>query len=481
MSQLVSSAKWLALAQLAKIGLQLVSMTVLARLLEPKYYGIMALANMVIALASLFRDLGTSAAIIQSEQLTERLKTSVFWMSTCAGMALCLLLCLAAPALSMYYREPELLWVVVLVSLTFPLSGATSIHQALLERASSFRSLTFIEVVAQTIGLVLAISAALAGWGVYSLVVQPLAISAVSAALLVRQSRWRPNGPAQWIELKALLHFSGNLTGFNLINFFSRNADVAIIGRMLGSGPLGLYSMAYRLMLFPLQSVTYVSNRALFPELSRHQRDPVRLQALYLDTVRYVAMITFPIMGGLWVARTEFVTFVFGERWLGLDDVIAWLAPVGMIQSVVSTTGTVFMAKARTDVLLRLGILSAVLQVGAFIVGAMHGVVAVAACYLLANAVNFVPAMYVTLRQVDSGFASLLARLAPPAVGCAAMVAGVMALRHALLPFAWPAAGLLIAMATTGAAIYFGCLFLFFRDSWSALVKPLLARRRTSA
>jgi len=471
MSSLKSSARWLAAAQVGKIVLQLLSMAILARLLSPSHYGVMALAYMVINFASLFRDLGTSAAIIQSRQLSDELKTSVFWLSSMLGLLLFALLALLAHPLALYYAAPDLDWVLALGALSFPIAGSTAIHQALLERSANFRVLTFVEVGAQAAGLGTAIAAALAGWGVYSLVVQILVITVTSATALVCLSPWRPKGPPRLQTLKSLMGFSGNLTGFSLINFVSRNADTAIIGRMLGAMPLGVYSLAYKLMLFPLQSITYVANRALFPELSKHQDDKIAFRALYFDAVHYVSLLAFPVMAGMWVARQEMVSVVFGSKWADLPAVLAWLAPAGIVQAVVSTTGTVFMAQGRTDVLFRLGLGAAVALVTAFVVGANTGIVAVAMCYFAANIFNFVPQMYFTLRQMDSRITQLLPRLLPASASCLIMISVCAGLN--VMMASLPDLVRLAAMALAGAASYACSLSILFKPSWSVLTRSL--------
>ncbi|WP_421016166.1 oligosaccharide flippase family protein, partial [Klebsiella michiganensis] len=177
-----------------------------------------------------------------------------------------------------------------------------------------------------------------------------------------------------WVEIKGLLGFSGNLTLFNFINYFSRNMDSMIIGRYMSSSILGAYSLAYRLMLFPIQNLTFVVNRALFPVISRYQDDNKKLKESYLNTLFYILMIVIPLMTGLAILNEAFVNLVFGHNWSLTASILVWLAPTGIIQAMLSTTGTVFMAKARTDVLMRLGIIGAVLQISAFILGSQYNI-----------------------------------------------------------------------------------------------------------
>ena len=261
MSGLLRSAQWAAISQVSKVGGQLVSLVVLSRLLPPSDYGVMAMAGVVTALAGMLRDMGTGAAIIQRKELTQELTCTVFWMNMALGTTLGLLLWVGADLLGAFFREPKLPGVLLALAALFPLTSFTAVHQAIIERRSGFRTLAVLDVTNQLFGLVVAIMAALAGAGVYSLVA-PMASSAlISSIWLWRKSGWRPNWQWSSREFKALWGFTGNLTAFNFVNYFARNADSMIIGRMLGTAALGHYSMAYKLMLFPVQNLGWVVSR----------------------------------------------------------------------------------------------------------------------------------------------------------------------------------------------------------------------------
>lgn len=476
MKQLASNARWLALAQLGKVGIQLISITVLARLLEPRYYGLTAIAAAVTAFASLFRDLGTTAALIQARELTEETKSTAFWISVSMGSALCLIMLTAAYPAARYFAEPELTWVFVLVAFTFPLSALSAVPSTLLERAGRFRELTVVEVGIQALGLGLAIALALAGAGVYSLVAPSVVATALTTLCIYRLNPWRPTRKTTRTAWQSMARFSANLTGFNIINYFARNADTLIIGKLLGAGPLGIYATSMKLMLFPLQSITYVSNRALFPVLSQAQNEPETFSTLYLNTVRFVSLLTFPLMLGLWVSREPFVQAMYGARWLGMVDVLSWLTPVGVIQSINSTTGTVFMARGRTDTLLYLGVFSAVLQVGAFWIGAQRGMTEVAKLYLVANVFCALPSFYLVMRLAHISPATGLRALAP-ATAAAALMCAACALTSHLVGTRLPPAGHLLALVAVGVLVYAGTLKWGFPASWARVRGSL--RRHT--
>lgn len=457
---LVNSARWIGLAQVAKIGSQLIGLAVLARLLTPADYGLMAMVSVFVALAFLLRDMGTAAAIIQKADLDEETVNAVFWLNAMTGFGLLIITALISPLVAMAFRAPQLTKLLILAAIAFPISALTIVNQALLERRSQFRTVARIEIVSTAVALLLAIIAAYHGLGAYSLVLQAVAASVFASAQYGLAAKWLPRRRVQWRRLRQLLGFTGNLVGFNFINYFSRNADSMIIGRFLGSSALGSYSVAYKLMLFPLQNLTFVLTRAMYPVLCRHQNEPDQMRDLYLRALRALSMVTAPLMAGALVLREPLIRIVFGPQWQQSAEVLAWLAPTGFLQSIISTTGGVLMARGRTDVLFRLGLLSAALQICSFFIGLPYGVVGVACCYFIANALNAVPALYFTARQIDSPLGSVLAAVAPSAVSASIVAAAIM-LAAATSPTGLPFSLAGISLVCLAGALLYAALLRF--------------------
>ncbi|EJW5315564.1 oligosaccharide flippase family protein, partial [Klebsiella pneumoniae] len=264
---ILSNTKWVAVSQLFKIGVQLLNIVVLARLIPPSEYGLMAMALVVTNFATLVRDLGTSAAIIQRKDLSNQTINAIFWLNVSMGVGIGVIIVILSPLISFLFHQEKLITVLCLLAISFPLASSSSSHLALLERDSKFRSIAFIEITSSATAVILAITLAYMNWGVYSLVIQAITLACMSTFQLWYKSKWRPNVRKifDFDEIKGLLGFSGNLTLFNFINYFSRNADSMIIGHYMSSAILGAYSLAYRVMLFPIQNLTFVITRALFP------------------------------------------------------------------------------------------------------------------------------------------------------------------------------------------------------------------------
>ena len=380
-----SNLFWAGGSQAIRVAVQLAFIVSMARYLQPEDFGVMAVASAVVAFAVMIRDLGTSAAIIQQTDLQESTISGAFWLNLAMGLLCALLLVGLSPLAARLFNAKTLIPILCLLACTFLVSSSTVVHQAILERTSQFRRLALIEMGSNVTGLTLGLFAASRGAGVYSFVVQALSQSLLSSSLLWKMVVGMPSVRPDSESIRRIFHFSSNLTLFNILNYVSRNADSMIVGSRLGTHPLGIYSIAYQIMLFPAQNLTGVTNRALYPILCRRQESLQENADLILRTVRNIALVTAPMMAILWVLRKPFIQFVFGNRWAEAENLITWLAPVGFMQSLYGVTGIVFMAKGKTDRLLFLGCLSAILNLGAFWVGSIFGITGVAICYFAIN------------------------------------------------------------------------------------------------
>jgi len=454
----VSNARWIAASQAAKVALQLVSVAVLARLLTPHDYGLIAMVFVVGNLASLLRDMGTAAAIVQDPHLTEDTKNAVFWINIGVGVFLCIALLALSGVIANLYRNDAVMPLLWALAPSFAITSIGAVPRALLERQSAFAVVARIEIGTAVLGLLVAIAAAWLGAGAISFIYGSLAMALVSSVAYLKCSHWRPGRIGSTRHLKRLLAFSGHLSAFDFINYFARNADSFVIGRYLGAASLGVYTNAYKVMLFPLQNMTWVANRALYPVMCR-QESTEQQRSLYLKSVATIAMLTAPLMAGVFVLRQPFVDVFLGPRWHEAASVLQWLAPIGFVQSIVSTTGTVSMVKGRTDILLRVGALVAVLQVSAFVIGVQWGIVGVAVCYLIANLCGAIPALLVALRQLNAGFSALIGEIWAPVAAALLMGVAVWETERLVDGLADPAR-LAIGIGV-GAIVYSALLFLF--------------------
>jgi PST family polysaccharide transporter len=236
---------------------------------------------------------------------------------------------------------------------------------------------------------------------VYSLALQTLIAAALTTVQLWIAGAASVFGIPKWKGFAEFLGFGGRLTLFSVVNYFSRNADNLLIGKYLGDVALGIYSMAYKIMLFPVQNLTFVAGRSLLPVLSRKQGNLREVWATYLKASSMIAMLAAPLFFLTITFRWEVVRVAFGDGWLAVPPLLLWLCLVGTIQVQMSLTGSVLIALGKTALHLRLGVLSAVTQVVAFVAGIHWGMEALVKLYLLSNIVNSVfvyPALFQSVK-----------------------------------------------------------------------------------
>jgi PST family polysaccharide transporter len=441
----------------------LASTAFLARLLLPGDYGLMGMAVAVTNFANMYRDLGTSSAVVQRKELSQELLSTVLWANVGIGFGLMCLVGAASTPAAYYFKEPRLIPILCVLAPTFLLAGCSTVHQALLQREMEFARLARVEILSAGFAVAVTLSAATLGWGVWSLLAQTLANSLCSATLLWQLSRWRPSAAFVLNELKSVWGYSLNLTGFSSLNYFIRNGDTLIIGHFLGTQNLGYYSMASKIMLYPLVTISGLVGRTLFPALSKAQHDNAALQRGYLKAVGFIALATFPILAGLMATAQPAVTTFLSAKWRPIVPLLLVLCPLGMVQSVLTTTGNVMMAKGRTDLMLRLGVYSSLATVAAFLIGIHWGLLGLCAAYLLVELLNAPFWFFFALRQIQAPLRALVRPIRGPLI-----CSGIMAITVAVT--AAPIASVLGVRAGLAASVVEGVL-IYLAANW-ALNRP---------
>ncbi len=270
------------------------STAILARVLAPADYGLMAMVVVVTGFAAIFRDLGTASALVQRKDLTHRLISSVFWMNVAMGMLIALLIAAISPLMALFFKEPRVAVLLCGLAPSFIVSSFSIVQQSLLQRDMVFSRISQFEVLAAGISYLTAIAAALNGWGVWSLVLQQYASCVCMVVLLWRAAEWRPSFAFAWADVRSLSRYSFNLAAYSIFNYWARRTDSALIGRYLGSASLGYYGMAYRLMQYPGQLINGLIGRVLFSTLSKLQDDDETFLRTYLKVVGAIALLTSP-------------------------------------------------------------------------------------------------------------------------------------------------------------------------------------------
>ena len=420
-------------AQGAIFFLRMGSTVVLARLLTPQDFGLIAMVTVITGFVMMFKDMGLSMATVQRDEVNHAQISTLFWINVGLSLAVMLVIATLAPAIALFYGEPRLTWITLALASTFIFGGFTIQHQALLRRQMCFGTLAIIEIVAMLNGVVAAILSAWYGAGYWALVIMQ-SVTAISIAMGVWIGcDWRPGWPKLGSGIRKMLAFGGNLTGCNVVNYFSRNLDNVLIGKFWGAGQLGLYSKAYGLLLLPMQQITGPITAVAIPSLSRLQNDPQQYRRYYLKAISLIAFVTMPGVMFMIIMSDEIIGLVLGQQWTGASRIFAVLGVAALIQPIMGTAGWLFVSTGRTDRMLRLGVVSAVCVLIAFAIGLPFGAVGVAMAYAICNIIFFVPFYWYSCATTPVNTVDMFRAVWRPALAGSAAAAAIVTFKL-LLP-----------------------------------------------
>jgi len=456
----INGIAWSVVSRVGRLALTFVIGVILARLLSPREFGLIAMVTVITSFASIFAELGFSAALVQKQDVTQVHLSSVFWLNLGAGLLLTLIFMAGAPLIAYFYKEPMLAPLTMLISTNFFISSLNIVQNTLLSKSLDFRTLSIVEITALLISGAVAIAMAATGYGVWSLAVQSVILSVVTAIMLWVQGKWRPNFLFRWTAVQDLLGFSLSLFGTKVLNYWVRNIDYLLIGRFLGTNPLGIYNKAYEVMLFPLTSVSRVLSRVMFPSFSIIQEDKSRVASLYLQMTRTIALVTFPMMLGLFVTVESFVLVIFGPQWAGMIPILRVLSLVGMTQSIGTLNGNLYLSQGRADLQFKVGLVLKTNAILGIVIGLQWGILGVAIGYAIASLINSYPSFYFAGRLVGLTYWQLLRNLSG-VFGCAVVMAALVWAAGLLLPDAWPLWAQFTLQVLFGMAVYLAMIHLF--------------------
>jgi O-antigen/teichoic acid export membrane protein len=363
--------------QLVRFGTNIV----LARLLTPEDFGIVAIALVVTTLLDQVKDLGTGSAIIQRESVDDKLLNSVFYLNLALGALLGLSMYLTAGPVASLLGTPEAAPVLQAFSIITVATSLAQIHHSLLRRNLRFFEIALVACVSAAATAVVSIVGALLGLNYWALVIGTAVGALVGTVLVWIYDRWRPSLMLSLASLKSIWGYSVHLFLANILFIFFTQVDKIIIGRFLGSSALGTYTLAQRTVTSPITAVSTVVNEVSFPAFSRRQNDHAALRSGIIRSSQVVALITFPAMIGLAVLASSAVPVVFGPQWYGLIPVIWLLAPTAAVQSMTVSSTQVLLAKGRSDWAFRWGVAYCIVLTVLELFGVRWGLVGVAAAY----------------------------------------------------------------------------------------------------
>ncbi|MFE4104663.1 lipopolysaccharide biosynthesis protein [Almyronema epifaneia] len=446
---------------------------VLARLLEPEDFGLVALANVFLAFVQVFLDQGFPKALIQHQNLEPEHIHTAFWTNLISGAVLTGLCILFSPLIADLFNEAQLTPILRYFSLLLLISSFTGVQEALLERQFKFKFVALRSLLGLFLGGLAGVSAALLGCGVWSLVIQQLTYESVGAIVLWRASDWRPQRQFSWPHFRELFSFGVNILAFNFLGFINTRSDDLLIGYFLGPTALGYYSIAYRILQIMVQLLIDTVNRVALPTFSRLLSDLAVFRSAFYKATQLTSVISFPCFLAVAVLAPELITLLFGKQWLPSAPVLQLLALAGIFRTISRFKGAIFMAMGKPVWRVWLGLLSSILNLIFFAIAVRWGVVAVGLAYLVRTGIMFPIEQSAVGRLIQAPMRDYLRQFVAPLVSATLMAVAILVAQQSI---SWKISPILqlIVLNSIGAATYLILLRLLAPKLFQKLLAALV-------
>jgi PST family polysaccharide transporter len=375
----------------ANIALRLSFMAVLARMLEPHDFGLVAMVTAVITFLELFSSAGLSSAAVQRSTITEERISSLFWINILVGILLALLCLAIAPLLTAFYQEPRLFWVTVSMGVAFICSSAGVQFNVLMQRQMRFIALTVIEVLSQLTSLGVGICLAFSGYGYWALVAAAVVLPATMTACMWVVTAWVPGRPHWDAETHSMLRFGGTVTLNGVAVYIAYNLDKVLVGRVWGAEALGYYATAAQLVFAPTGNLNKAIGGVAFSALSRLQHDLARFRSYFLKGYTLVTSITLPITVFVGIFAKDIVLVILGPNWTEVIPIIRLLTPSILVFGIIDPLAWLMWASGRQVRSFKISLVIAVLMISAYFIGLPYGFKGVAFAFSTATILWLIP------------------------------------------------------------------------------------------
>jgi len=360
-------------SQAASFVLRLGSLMVLARLLDPKDFGIVGMVTAFTGVLSLFRDFGLSAAAVQHISVTEEQSSTLFWINLLVGGLLGVVALAAAPEIAAFYKDSRLIAVTAALSLGFLFNSAGVQHCAILQRQMRFTTLATIDVISLTVSSGIGIAGALAGYGYWALVAMTVTSPLITTIGYWVVTAWLPRWSYDFSRIRSMMRFGGTLTLNGVVAYLAYNADKILIGRFWGADAIGLYGRAYQICNIPTSNLNSAVGEVAFSALSRVQDDPKRFRSYFLKGYSLVLGFTIPITIACTLFAHDLIVVLLGPKWTGAIEIFRLLAPTIAVFAIINPLGWLLTSLGLVERGLKIALVFAPIMISGYVLGLSHG------------------------------------------------------------------------------------------------------------
>jgi PST family polysaccharide transporter len=401
-------------AQAAYFLIRFGSFMILARLLEPKEFGLVGMVTAFTGVLDLFRDFGLSVATVQRTSVSEEQISTLFWINILFGAVLALLTLAMAPAIALFYHEPKLTGVAAALALGFVFNAAGVQHSAILQRNMRFTTMAVIGVTATALGTALAILGAMAGYGYWALVVNTVSVPLMVTIGSWLATAWVPGKPRRRSGIRSIISFGGAVTFNGLVVYAATNLEKVLLGRFWGPTAIGIYGRAYQLISIPTSNLNTAAGEVAFSALSRLQDDPARRRRYFLKGYSLVLGFSLPITIACALFAKDVVFVVLGPKWSDAAPIFRWLAPTILVFATANPLSWFLMASGLIGRLTKMSLFITPLMIVAYLIGLPHGPTGVACAYSIAMTLWLMPLIAWAVHGTEISVWDILRTVYPP-------------------------------------------------------------------
>ena len=358
-------------------GISFIITVFLATLLSPRDFGLVGIVVLYTGFLDVFSSIGLGSAVVQSKTIDQNQLSTIYWVNLIGGVVANIIMILAAYPISWFYKEPELIYIIVCMSFNFTVGSLYSIQKRILEKELNFRIIGYLSIITTLLSGVFGIISAVLGLGLWSLVIQINSQYLLYMVGYYRLNVWKPARSFNLNGCKDQFTFGLNMLGSQVFYYIQRNIDYFLVSKLLGTVIFGYYTLAYRIMYFPIRQFAHVFTNVLFPVFSKVQDDIDMIKSGYLRTIRLISLISFPAMLMLSLFSEEIITILFGTKWIQTAYILKIIGFGGAIQSIGIIDKIVFPAINRPKIIFKLGIINCLITTLSIFIGTKWGIIGV--------------------------------------------------------------------------------------------------------
>jgi O-antigen/teichoic acid export membrane protein len=408
---LLTGLRWSAIKRFGQAFLSIAVLVIMARLLEPSDFGLVAMATVFTGISNVFTELGTGDALIRSKNSSRGFASTIFWFNTSLSVLVCFILALIAPLASYLYGEEIIELLIYVLSIEILLSGINRVSHAMLEKNMRFKEIAFAQIIAQLGGAFIGISMAFLGYGLWSLVFLGISTQFIYTVLANIYLKWVPLITFNINDIKNIFSFSSYLTIVKILDHIQRRSEIFIVSYSLGSYFGGIYSQSHSLIKKPMKLISGFISPVLFASISTIQDDTDRIKSIFFKSIQSFVMIYLPISILLILYSEPFILFVLGEKWVEMTDLMSIFGSMLIFTSMHKCNTVSLKSIGRVDILFKIYSVFVPSSIIVCVIGSYLGIRGVAIGMFITTFILFFSSTIYTLIELNIKFKEYLAQI----------------------------------------------------------------------